>query len=66
MGQYAENKYWNKASGLMDQLACAVGGIIKLDFSQGISYEKVPFDLQEFKYKFILVNSKENISDNVT
>ena len=45
MGQYAENKYWNKASGLMDQLACAVGGIIKLDFSQGISYEKVPFDL---------------------
>ena len=58
MGQYAENKYWNKASGLMDQLACAVGGIIKLDFSQGISYEKVPFDLQEFKYKFILVNSK--------
>ena len=25
-GQYAENVFWKKASGLMDQMACAVGG----------------------------------------
>ena len=27
IGQYGENHYWNKASGLMDQLACAAGDI---------------------------------------
>ena len=43
IGQYAENHYWDKASGLMDQMACAVGGTIYLDFSDGVSYEKVDF-----------------------
>ena len=32
IGQYAENNYFGKASGLMDQLACAAGGIIGIDF----------------------------------
>lgn len=32
-GQYAENKYWLKGSGLLDQLACAVGGMITIDFA---------------------------------
>ncbi len=34
IGQYAENHFWDKASGLMDQMACAVGGTILLDFSK--------------------------------
>ncbi len=34
IGQYAENHFWDKASGLMDQMACAVGGTILLDFSR--------------------------------
>ena len=66
IGQYAENKYWYKGSGLMDQLACAVGGIIKLDFAGEVKYEKVPFDFGSFDYEFILVNSSEshaNLSD---
>ncbi len=32
IGQYAENVYFGKPSGLMDQIACAVGGIISIDF----------------------------------
>lgn len=32
IGKYAENKFWNKASGLLDQMACAVGGLITIDF----------------------------------
>lgn len=60
IGQYAENRYWNKASGLMDQLACAVGGMIRLDFSDDVRYEKIPFDLNKFQYGFILVNSETN------
>lgn len=31
--QYAENVYYKKPCGLMDQLACAVGGVIAIDFS---------------------------------
>ena len=30
IGKFAENKYWDKASGLLDQMACAVGGLIAL------------------------------------
>ena len=32
IGKFAENKYWDKASGLLDQMACAVGGLITIDF----------------------------------
>ena len=32
-GQYAENVYWKKASGLMDQMASSVGNIITIDFA---------------------------------
>lgn len=32
IGQYAENVYFGKPCGLMDQLGCAVGGIIAIDF----------------------------------
>ena len=32
MGQKAENVYFGKPSGLMDQMACAWGGIIAIDF----------------------------------
>ena len=62
-GQYAEHNFWNKKSGLMDQLACAVGGVIKLDFNGEVSYEKVDFDLNSFDYSFVLVNSKTSHAD---
>ncbi len=32
MGRYAENMYFGKPCGLMDQTACAVGGFICIDF----------------------------------
>lgn len=32
MGQYAENRYFGKPSGLLDQIGCAAGGIIAVDF----------------------------------
>ena len=31
-GQYAENEYYGKPCGLMDQMACAHGGVVALDF----------------------------------
>lgn len=33
IGQYAENVYFNKPSGLLDQMACAVGGAVYMDFA---------------------------------
>lgn len=33
IGQYAENVFFGKPSGLMDQMACAVGGVIHIDFA---------------------------------
>ncbi len=32
IGQYAENVYYGKPCGLMDQMACATGGVISIDF----------------------------------
>lgn len=32
IGQYAENVYFGKPSGLMDQIACLLGGFIYIDF----------------------------------
>ena len=46
VGKYAENHYWNKASGLLDQMACAVGGLITIDFKDPAqpAVEKIDFD----------------------
>ncbi len=32
IGQYAENTYFGKPCGLMDQMACSIGGVIAIDF----------------------------------
>lgn len=63
LGQYAENHFWNKASGLMDQLACAVGGTILLDFSSKTLYEKVDFNMDDFGYRMIIVNTGRGHAD---
>ena len=64
-GQYAENVYWNKASGLMDQLACAVGGPILLDFSDKKypKYEKMDFSFHDICYQLVIVNTGKGHAD---
>ena len=37
IGKYSENVYWDKASSLLDQMACAVGGLITIDFMEPAS-----------------------------
>lgn len=63
VGQYAENHYWDKASGLMDQMACAVGGTILLDFSSDVSYEKVNFNFENYGCDMIIVNTGKGHAD---
>lgn len=64
-GQYAENVYWHKASGLMDQLACAVGGPILLDFSDKNhpKYEKMDFSFHDIYHQLVIVNTGKGHAD---
>lgn len=63
IGQFAENRYWGKASGLMDQMACAVGGTILLDFKDDVTYEKVNFDFDHLGYQLIIINTGKGHAD---
>ena len=64
-GQYAENVYWKKASGLMDQMACAAGGPILLDFSdkENISCEKIAFSFEDMGCRLVIVNTGKGHAD---
>lgn len=57
IGQYAENMYFGKKCGLMDQMACATGGLVFIDF---MNTEK-PF-VKKYMYDF----EKENINICIT
>lgn len=64
IGQYAENEYFGKPSGLMDQIACAVGGVMSIDFKQPARpvVAKIPFDLSEYGYRMVVTDTKGNHS----
>ena len=65
IAQYAENVFFGKPCGLMDQMACAVGGIIAIDFSNTAhpAIEKLAFDLAEKGYGLCIVNTGGNHAD---
>ena len=64
-GQYAENKYFGKPCGLMDQMACAVGGIISIDFEnpENPKLEEVEFDFNAQNYSLLVVDTGGNHVD---
>ena len=65
ISQYAENEFFGKPCGLMDQLACAVGGIITVDFAQKEApvLEKIHCDLCAVGYQLCIVNTGGNHAD---
>lgn len=65
IGQYAENEYFGKPSGLMDQTACAVGSFIFIDFEKPAEakIEKLPFDLQKAGYTLCVTDTGGNHAD---
>ena len=64
-GQFAENVYFGKPSGLMDQMACSVGGFITIDFADPEKpvVEKVDFDFARSGYKLCIVDTGGNHAD---
>jgi len=64
IGQYSENVYYGKPCGLMDQLACATGGVIALDFAKPLAeIEQVQFDLRSAGYAMVIVDSRVSHAD---
>lgn len=65
VGKYSENHYWNKSSGLLDQMACAVGGLITIDFydPKNPVVEQIPFDFSSQNYSLIIVNTGKGHAD---
>ncbi len=65
ISQYAENKFFGKPCGLMDQVACAVGGIVAIDFADPTApiIEKLDFDVSEAGYNLCIVNTGGNHAD---
>ena len=65
LAQYAENVFFGKPCGLMDQVACAVGGIVAIDFKDPKApvIDKVDFDITEQGYNLCIVNTGGNHAD---
>lgn len=65
VGQFAENNYLGKPCGLMDQMACAVGGIISIDFEDPLNpnFQKVNFNFENQKYKLLVLDSGGSHAD---
>jgi galactokinase len=65
LAQYSENVYFGKPCGLMDQMACAVGGFVYIDFSDDKNPEVVPieFSLSQRGYALCIVNTGGNHAD---
>ena len=63
-GQWAENNKWDKKSGLLDQLACATGGMITIDFANYENPEVVKLDSKviQDKYDFFITPTGEDHS----
>lgn len=65
IAQFAENVHFGKKSGLMDQMACAVGGFINIDFEDTANpvIKKIDFDLNKYGYYLYIVNTGGNHAD---
>ncbi len=66
IGQYAENVYFHKSCGLMDQVACAMGGVVGIDFydAQNPVMEAMEVDLSQYRLVFTNVkDSHDELSD---
>ncbi len=64
-GQYAENTYFGKPSGLMDQIACAVGNVVKIDFKESKNpiVTSIPIDFTQHGYQLMIIDTKGDHAD---
>jgi len=65
IGQYAENVFFNKPCGLMDQIACSMGGTVAIDFKNPKQpiIRKVRFNFSRQDYSLVFVNTGASHAD---
>ena len=65
IGQYAENVYFGKPCGLMDQTASSVGGMVFIDFENPAKpiVEKLDFDFEKAGYALCIIDSGAGHAD---
>ena len=65
MGQITENQYFGKPSGLMDQSASSVGGVVAIDFGdpENPQVDKIDLDLEGEGYALCIIDSKSSHAD---
>ena len=65
MGQHAENRFFGKPCGLMDQMACSVGSFVAIDFADPDHpvVEGVPFDFGKTKHHLVITDTKADHAD---
>ncbi len=65
ISQYAENVFFGKPSGLMDQMACSVGGFVAIDFKDVESpiIENVNVDFDAFGHALCIIDTKGDHAD---
>ena len=59
VSQYAENEFFKKPCGLMDQMACSYGGFVGIDFDDPANpvIEKIDFDFQAVNHSLCIVDT---------
>ncbi|MFO8002276.1 MAG: galactokinase family protein [Marinilabilia sp.] len=65
IGQWAENNYFGKPCGLMDQTACSVGGLITIDFKDPANpvVKAIDFDFVSTGYSLVITDTGGNHAD---
>lgn len=65
ISQYSENVYFGKPCGLLDQMACSVGGFVSIDFEDTDKpiIKKIDFDFASSGHSLCIVDTKGSHSD---
>jgi len=65
IGQFSENEYFGKNSGLMDQTASSVGSLVAIDFLDELNprIKKIDFDFEKAGYALCLTDTKGSHAD---
>lgn len=65
IGQMAENRYFGKPSGLMDQCGCSIGGFITIDFRipDKPQVESIPLDFASSGHFLVITDTGDSHDD---
>ena len=65
IGQYAENVFFGKPCGLMDQMACSVGNIVAIDFKdpENPVIEQIDRRFEDFGYALCIIDTRTEHAD---